>query len=114
VLQNVDGRTSIARRYKDIFSAILVDQGGEDRCAEARIQLVRRFAAAACLAEQLETNLANGVQVSISEHALLCSTLSRLAARIGIDRIPRNVSPSLSEYLDAQVEPHLDAEEILP
>jgi hypothetical protein len=35
---------------------------GSDQCSESRLQLVRRFAAAAVLAEQLESRLANGEQ----------------------------------------------------
>src|SRR6516164_4079775 len=86
LLPGIDGRSIVARRYRDISSAILVDQGGADRCSEARQQLVRRFAAAAVLAEQLEARLANGEDISIAEHALLCSTLVRVARQIGVGR----------------------------
>ena len=103
LLPGIDGRSPLARRYKDIASQILVDQGGADRCSESRIQLVRRFAAAAVLAEQMEARLVNEQSINIQDHALLCSTLTRLASRIGIDRIPRNVLPTLSEYLDRSV-----------
>jgi hypothetical protein len=58
LLPDVDGRSAIARRYRDIVSAILVDQGGADQCSEARKQLIRRFAAASVLAEQMEAALA--------------------------------------------------------
>jgi hypothetical protein len=98
LLPDIDGRSAIARRYRDITSAILIDQGGEDRCSESRKQLIRRFAAAACLAEQAEARLANGEKINIQEHALLCSTLTRLAAKIGINRIPKNVT-TLDDYL---------------
>jgi hypothetical protein len=99
LLPDVDGRSAIARRFKDITSGILADQGGADQCSEIRLQLVRRFAAAAVLAEQLESRLANGEQIDIQEHALLCSTLARLASRIGIDRRAKNITPTLSDYL---------------
>jgi hypothetical protein len=99
LLPDVDGRSVIARRLKDITSAILADQGGAEQCSESRLQLVRRFAAAAVVAEQMESRLANGEQIDIQEHALLCSTLTRLAQRIGIDRRAKDVTPSLSEYL---------------
>jgi hypothetical protein len=99
VLPDVDGRSLIARRYKDITAAILSDQGGAACCSESRVQLIRRFAAAAVLAERLESRLANGESVDIQEHATLSSTLVRLASRIGIDRVPRDVTPSLAEYL---------------
>lgn len=92
LLPNVDGRSLVARRYRDISNAILVDQGGIDQCSESRLQLIRRFAAAAVLAEQLEASLANGAQIDVAQHALLCSTLTRLAQRIGIDRVARDVT----------------------
>jgi hypothetical protein len=93
LLPDIDGRSAIARRFKDIAHGILADQGGADQCSECRLQLVRRFAAAAVLAEQMESRLANGEQIDIQEHALLCSTLTRLAQRIGIERRARDVTP---------------------
>jgi hypothetical protein len=44
-LPDTDGRLRIARRYRDVASAILADQGGVDFCSESRRQLIRRFAA---------------------------------------------------------------------
>ncbi len=100
LLPDVDGRSIIARRYRDISSAILSEQGGEDVCSEARKQLVRRFAAAAVLAEQMEAKLARGETIDINEHALLCSTMVRVARQIGVDRIPKDItSPRLSDIL---------------
>jgi hypothetical protein len=88
--------------------AILADQGGIDQCSESRQQLIRRFAAAAVLAEQLEGRLASGEHIDVQEHATLSSTLVRLAARIGIDRRMKNIVPSLDEYLSTS---NTDAEE---
>ena len=85
--------------FRDIASQVALDQGGLDQLSEARLQLVRRFAATAVLAEQLEAALANGQEINVERHALLCSTLTRLAQRIGIDRRIRNITPSLQEYL---------------
>jgi hypothetical protein len=100
VLPDVDGRSLIARRYRDISSAIIVDQGGADQCSESRLQLIRRFAAAAVLAEQLESRLANGEQIDVQEHATLSSVLVRLATKIGVDRVPRDISgPTLSDLV---------------
>jgi hypothetical protein len=102
ILPGVDGRSLVARRYRDIATAILVDQGGQDQCSESRQQLIRRFAAAAVLAEELEARLARGENINISEHALLCSTLVRVARQIGVDRIAKNITPTLDEYLSAK------------
>jgi hypothetical protein len=92
----VDGRSLIARRYRDIVAAILVGQSGADQCSEARLQLIRRFAAAV-LAEQMEARLARGETICIAEHALLVSTMTRNASWIGIERKPRDVSLSPGE-----------------
>jgi hypothetical protein len=102
LLPDIDGRSALARRFKDIASQILVDQGGADRCSESHTQLVRRFAAAACLAEMMESRLINGEQIDIQQHALLCSTLARLGSRIGLGRIAKDITPSLAEYLQQQ------------
>jgi hypothetical protein len=104
VLPDVDGRSVMARRYRDIANAIFVDQGGADRCSESRHQLIRRFAAAAVLAEQLEARLVNGEQINVQEHATLSSTLVRLAQRIGINRVARDISPTLGDLLRMDIE----------
>jgi hypothetical protein len=101
LLPDIDGRSSLARRFRDITAALVVDQGGEDRCSESRKQLIRRFAAAAVIAEQMESRLANGEQISITEHAQLASTLVRIAQRIGINRRAKDITPALPDYLDA-------------
>jgi hypothetical protein len=100
VLPGIDQRSAIARRYHDICAAVATDQGGADRLSEARLQLIRRFAAASVLAEAMEAKLAAGEQIDIAEHAQLASTMVRIAQRIGIDRRARNVTPSLREYLE--------------
>jgi hypothetical protein len=101
VLPSVDGRSHIARRYRDISSQIVTDQGGLEHCSESRLQLIRRFSAAAVLAEQMESRLARGQAINIAEHAQLCSSLVRLASKIGIERIARDVTPSLGSLLAA-------------
>ena len=65
----------------------------------SRRQLIRRFSAACVLAEELEGRLARGEEIEVERHALLCSTLTRLAQRIGIDRRAKNITPSLGDYL---------------
>ena len=92
----------LARRFRDIAGAVVADLGGADVVSEARMQLVRRFAAAACLAEQLEARLARGEEINLADHALLSSTLTRLAQRIGINRVARNIVPDLHDYIEGK------------
>jgi hypothetical protein len=99
LLPGWDGRSAGGRRFRDLVSQIAVDQGGLDRLSEARVQLVRRFSAACVMAEQMESKLAGGEEIDVQRHALLCSTLVRIAQRIGINRVPKNITPTLSDYL---------------
>lgn len=102
LLPGIDGRSATARRYRDILAALASDQGGADRLSEARSQLCRRFAALAVQAEHMEAQLTRGEPIDLQEHALIASTLVRLASRIGIDRRARNIVPDLRDYLDAK------------
>jgi hypothetical protein len=105
LLPDVDGRSILYRRFKDIARLVAADQGGLDALSEARVQLVRRFAATCVMAEQIESNLCNGLEVDINQHTALSSTLVRLGARIGIDRRAKNVTPNLTDYLELQPAP---------
>jgi hypothetical protein len=107
LLPDVDGRSALARRFRDIVAQLVADQGGADRLSEARLQLLRRFAAAAVLAEELEGKLARGQAIDLAEHALLSSTLVRIAQRIGIDRHAKSI-PSLNEYLASKQKEYAD------
>jgi hypothetical protein len=111
LLPGIDGRSVVARRYRDISYAIVADQGGVDVCSETRLQLIRRFAAAAVMAEQMEADLANGKPIDVPQHALLVSTLVRVAHRIGINRRTKNIVPELSDYLEGSTVPEAEAAE---
>jgi hypothetical protein len=41
-----------------------------------------------------------GEEVDIGEICNLASTVVRLSQRIGINRVPKNITPTLSQYLD--------------
>ncbi|MGA2795922.1 MAG: hypothetical protein ABSE69_20930, partial [Roseiarcus sp.] len=68
------------------MAALISDQGGRHNMSEARMSLIRRFAAQSVQAEALEARLTLGHEIKIEEHALISSTLVRLASRLGIDR----------------------------
>lgn len=102
ILPGVDQRSTHARRYRDLISLIVADQGGLDRMSESRLQLIRRFAAQSVQAEAMEADLANGKTIDVAQHSLLCSTLVRLAQRIGIDRRAKNITPTLRDYLEGK------------
>jgi hypothetical protein len=91
-----------ARRHREITQVMIAEQGGIERCTEGRRQLIRRFAAAAVWAEEIEAQAAGGHRVDIKAHALLTSTMVRIAQCIGIDSQAETTTPSLREYLTAK------------
>jgi hypothetical protein len=98
LLSFVDGRSTAMKRYRDLVSTIIADQGGADRCTEVRAQLVRRFAGCSILAEALEAKLANGGTINILEYTALTSAMVRVASRIGVNRLGKAV-PTMDEFL---------------
>jgi hypothetical protein len=103
LLPDVDGRSPTARRYRDLCASIAQDLGGADHLSEAKSQLVRRFAALSVQAEIMEASLVDGRAIDISEYSQLTSTLVRVAARIGINRLARDVTPAtLQDYMRAR------------
>jgi hypothetical protein len=94
-----DGRRKTVRRIRDIASAIAQDHGGSDPCSAVKAELIKRFASIAVLAEAEEARFAAGEEPDVERLALVASTLCRLASRIGLDRLPREIEP-LNSYLE--------------
>jgi hypothetical protein len=110
-LPDIDGRSTNARRYRDIASAIIQDLGGMSECSAATVEIVRLFSAISVLAEQMESDLVNGMEVNSAELCLLASTLMRLGHKIGLRRLPKSVqSLTLQDYFDKE-QPAADDDE---
>lgn len=105
LLDKVDGRSALYRRYRDVANAILADQGGIDQCSESRKHLIKRFAAAAVLSEQIETKIVNGEAVDIAAFAQLSSTLVRITNHLGLERIPKMVTGYVGETIEGELTP---------
>jgi hypothetical protein len=97
-----DGRHAQARRFRDLVRSMISDAGGVENCTEIRLGLIRRLAAATVLSEEIEGKAVNGEPVDLGAFCQLASTTVRLATRLGVERVPRNVGPSLADYLQQQ------------
>ena len=53
---------------------MIVDQGEFDHLSEARLQLIRRFTACACLAKNMEACLARGEPLDLGEYSTCTSS----------------------------------------
>jgi hypothetical protein len=97
ILPNVDGRSLIARRYRDIASAVVVDQGGFDQClavGEPRLHLLRDAGGGGEAPDQLQTAFRAPVRSRAATLARPAATASNLstAVRTGSPRSRRRRS----------------------
>lgn len=107
----IDGRSSASRRFRDIVDALFahLGDGGGDTISETRKHLVRRAAALCVWAEAAEGRLVvDDASFDVGLYSLAANSLRRILGDIGLDAIPRDVTPGgLSRYLgvDTDAEP---------
>ncbi len=103
-LEGVDGRSALARRFRDVLGEIVADMGGVEVTSEGQRQLARRVATLAVQAEQMEAEWAAGGELNIDTYVTLVNALGRALTRIGLRRRARNVTPDLKSYLAAKAQ----------
>jgi hypothetical protein len=97
-LTNVDGRTRLGRRFRDLVHAYAAEAGG--RLTPALSLLIRQAALAALQLEQMQqSSVAGGVvdELSIRQQSNL---LGRLRRELGRHRVKANSAPDLPSRLD--------------
>jgi hypothetical protein len=90
------------RRLRDLIALHSADLGGEVAMSEAERALVRRSATIIVALEQMEFTFATSEEPTPHQLELyqrLSNTLRRLLEAVGLKRRPRDVTPSLHDYL---------------
>jgi hypothetical protein len=100
----LDRRTNAARIFDRIVTEITSDLGGDSQLSAIQRSLVEAFAGSAVLLENLNTRILLGEAVEAADHAQLVSSMVRVGARLGIGRRPRDVTPTVDEYLASKQE----------
>lgn len=96
-LAGVDGRSMMARRFREITARIESDLGGD--LTEAQRHLTARAATLACWCEERESELAQGQDFDAGQYATISNALRRLLSDLGLQRVARDVTPDLQTYL---------------
>jgi len=96
ILAGVDGRSLMARRFREIVTGIEADLGGD--LTEAQKHLLARAATLAVWSEARETDLANGIDFDAVQYATISNAMRRLLSDLGLERRARDVT-SLSDYI---------------
>jgi hypothetical protein len=97
VLDNVDGRSSTARRYRDVLNELISDMGGDPSGAQTAI--ARRAAALCVVCEQAEAEMVAGGVLNLAEFTTAANSLRRLLSDLGLERRAKDISPSLATYI---------------
>lgn len=101
-MPDVDGRSLWVRRCRELIEMHLADLGGDDNTSAAERSIIRRASVITVELEQLETRFAMAGQASAEDLDLYQRTagnLRRLFEAVGLQRRPRDVTPTLSQYL---------------
>ena len=96
-----DGNTVWARRYRDLVVDQISDLGGEELITAAQASLIRRAATMGVVLEGWEGQLSKGETVDLDLYGRIAGHLRRYHETLGIERVARNVTPSLREYMEA-------------
>jgi hypothetical protein len=95
----LDGRTRAARAFDAIASGVISDLGGADQLTTVERELVEAFCGVAVNVRDLNARLLAGEDIDLSEQATAISSMVRLVNHIGVRRRPRDVTPSVAEYV---------------
>ena len=101
-LENVDGRSAEARRFRDVLGDLVQHLGGADVATEPQKHLARRAAALATWCERTEMSLANGQDMDVAAYVTAANSLRRLLADLGLQRQPRDIGGNLADLLNGR------------
>jgi hypothetical protein len=104
LVDTIDGRSRDARRFRDVLAQILEDLGVADHLSEGQKQLARRAALMSLKCEKLEAKAVAGEQIDLEAFGKLSDRIGRAFQRLGLKRQPKDVTPSLAEYLASKRE----------
>jgi len=103
LLAGVDGRSTWARRLRDLIELHTNDLGGDANISEAERAIVRRASVLIVELERMETAfaLANGAPniATLDAYQRAAGNLRRLLEALGLERRQRDVTPRVREYL---------------
>jgi len=94
------------RRWTDVNLLLLNEQGGREVCSEAEMAIIRRSATLIVALERLETKFAEqedgGTPNQLDQYQRLSNTLRDCLRSVGLKRRPKDITPSLQDYLAAK------------
>lgn len=103
VRRNLDARSHACRQFNAICANIAADLGGLSELSEVQKRLVEAFAGAFLHVDMMSTKLLINAEVDVTAHSTAISTLVRVASRIGLQRVARDVT-TLGDLMRADMD----------
>ncbi len=100
-----DGRSMWSKRFREICAAHCQDLGGFEHLSQAELAIIKRAATLQVELEAKEAALADGIgKIDLAEFAQVSNGMRRLLETVGIKRVPRDVTPTLRDLMQANEE----------
>ena len=98
MVAGLDGRSAVARRFRDLQISYADDLGGASVLTEAQRTLIAQTATLQVQAERVQAAVLRGEIVDSEQLTRLANSVARNLVRLGIKRQRRD-TPTLAEYL---------------
>jgi hypothetical protein len=99
MLRGIDGRSVIARRYRDVAIALADDLGGQKTLSESTKILLRQAAVLTVQVEYLQTKIVAGDDIDLEQLTRLTNVLGRTLHRLGLKKLPPKPTSPLAEHI---------------
>jgi hypothetical protein len=102
--------SAVADRFCGLVAGIVGDLGGQDNLSHGQLQLIRRCSMISTQCEIMEAAAAEGKPFDVIAYGQLTGHLTRALKALGLKREPRDVTPTLRDYLEAVRNPEPEEE----
>ena len=115
-LDDLDHRTTAAKRAASLVSGLESDAGGADQVSVGQRELIKRAALLGAFIEDCEVRWLQHERVEVSEYLAAINAQRRVLATIGLERKPRSIndidanSPEMAAYREAVAEIEAEGE----
>ncbi len=99
----LDGRTFARRHFLAVVRGISEDLGGVDVLTTVQRNLIEAFAGVAVHVTNLNAHLLKGEKVDILAHAAAINALVKVASRLGMRRVAREIQ-TLHDIMNQEIE----------
>jgi hypothetical protein len=101
ILPDIDGRSPLARRIRELLDEFKADMGGEP--SAPKLVIAKRAAVLSAWCELTEAEMAKAEKtlegIDIASYTTAINTLRRLLVDIGLERKMKDVTPSLRDRI---------------